>query len=89
MRRIYIVFERWLQFAELRGGYRSLDYPFGYIELNIDPATGNGEGTYIAAARIRWRTTEAEPYNSPGMVAMMVFSVLASVPTLPACWARR
>lgn len=52
---IHIVFERWLQFAELRGGYRSLDYPFSYIELNIDPATGRGEGTYIAAAKIRWK----------------------------------
>ena len=54
-RRIFIVFERWTQFAEYRGGYRSLDYPFGVIELNIDEATGKGEGTYIAAAQIRWR----------------------------------
>jgi hypothetical protein len=54
-RRIFIVFERWMQFAEVRGGYRSLDYPFGVIELFIDPATGKGEGTYIAAAKIRWK----------------------------------
>jgi len=54
-RRIFIVFERWTQFAELRGGYRSLDYPFGVIELTIDEKTGKGEGTYIAAAQIRWR----------------------------------
>jgi hypothetical protein len=53
-RRIFAVFERWTQFAELRGGYRSLDYPFGVIELYIDPRTGKGEGTYIAAAKIRW-----------------------------------
>ncbi len=52
--RIFVVFQRWTQFAELRGGYRSLDYPFGVIELFIDPATGKGEGTYIAAAKIRW-----------------------------------
>lgn len=52
-RRIFIVFERWTQFAELRGGYRSLDYPFGVIELFIDPQTGKGEGTYIAAASIK------------------------------------
>jgi hypothetical protein len=51
-RRIFIVFERWTRFAELRGGYRSLDYPFGVIELFIDERTGKGEGTYIAAARI-------------------------------------
>jgi hypothetical protein len=54
-RRIYVVFERWTRFAEARGGYRSLDYPFGYVEVDIDPATGKGEGTYIAAAKIRWK----------------------------------
>ena len=53
-RRIFIVFERWTQFAELRYGYRSVDYPFGVIELMINERTGRGEGTYIAAARIRW-----------------------------------
>ncbi len=53
-RRIFIVFQRWTQFAELRGGYRSLDYPFGVIEMYIDERTGKGEGTYIAADRIRW-----------------------------------
>ena len=53
--RIHVAFERWTQFAELRGGYRSLDYPFTYIELLIDPETGKGEGTYIAAAQIRWK----------------------------------
>ena len=63
-RRIFAVFERWTQFAELRGGYRSLNYPFGVIELYIDPRTGRGEGTYIAAAKIRWtndrRTGQAQ-----------------------------
>jgi hypothetical protein len=63
-RRIFIVFERWTQFAEVRGGYRSLDYPFGVIELMIDERTGKGEGTYIAAAKIRWtRNNEVEVEN--------------------------
>ncbi len=53
-RKIYVLFERWMEFAEIRGGYRSTDYPFGYLELLIDPASGKGEGTYIAAARVRW-----------------------------------
>lgn len=53
-RRLFIVFQRWTQFAELRYGYRSLDYPFGVIELVIDERTGKGEGTYIAAAHIDW-----------------------------------
>lgn len=51
-RRIFAVFERWTQIVELRGGYRSLDYPFGIIEIFVDPRTGKGSGTFIAAARI-------------------------------------
>jgi hypothetical protein len=54
-RRIFAVFDRWESFGELRGGYRSLDYPYGVIEMFIDPRSGRGEGTYIAAAKIRWR----------------------------------
>jgi hypothetical protein len=61
-RRIFIVFERWTQFAEYRGGYRSLDYPFGVIELTIDENTGKGEGTYIAAARIEWKKDKSGEY---------------------------
>jgi hypothetical protein len=53
--RIRAIFERWMSFTELRGGYRSVDYPFGYIELFIDPRTGKGEGTLIEAAQIRWK----------------------------------
>lgn len=49
-----------MQFAEVRGGYRSLDYPFGVIELYVDPRTGKGEGTYIAAAKIRWTYDEKQ-----------------------------
>jgi len=52
--RIFAVFERWKNIGELRGGYRSLDYPFGVIEMYIDPRTGKGEGTYVAAAKVRW-----------------------------------
>ena len=53
-RRIRALFERWIRFGEIRGGYRSVDYPFGYIELFVNPNTGRGEGTLIEAAQIRW-----------------------------------
>ena len=53
--RIRAVFRRWIGFGELRRGLRSVDYPFGYVEVRIDPRTGNGEGTIIPAARIRFR----------------------------------
>jgi hypothetical protein len=53
--RIFAVFRRWMNFGEIRGGYRSTDYPYGVIEMYVNPQTGKGEGTYIAAARINWR----------------------------------
>ena len=54
--RIRAIFARWLGFGELRGGYRSIDYPFSYIEIVIDPSTGKGDGTFIPAARVRYRS---------------------------------
>ena len=54
-RRIIAVLRRWMNFGEIRGGYRSTDYPYSVIELYIDPRTGKGEGTFSAAAKIRWR----------------------------------
>lgn len=62
-RRIFIVFERWLQFAEIRGGYRSVDYPFSVIEMFVDEKTGKGEGTFIPAARISWRVDKRTQQN--------------------------
>lgn len=62
-KRIRALFERWIRFSEIRGGYRSRDYPFGYIELFIDPKTGRGEGSLIEAAQIRWkRNKETDQY---------------------------
>ena len=63
-RRIFAVFRRWMNFGEIRGGYRSTDYPYGVIELFIDPRTGKGEGTFIAAARINWRTDKRTGQNT-------------------------
>ena len=53
--RIRAIFQRWLGFGELRNGYRSVDYPFGYVEIRVDPRTGQGDGMIIPAARIRFR----------------------------------
>ena len=68
--RIRAVFQRWIGFGELRRGLRSVDYPFGYVEIRIDPRTGRGDGTFIPAARIRFRgedTVEVEDFGTfPG-----------------------
>lgn len=59
--RVRAIFERWIGFGELRGGYRSVDYPFSYIEIFVDPRTGRGEGTFFPAAQIRYRTRDGQP----------------------------
>jgi hypothetical protein len=52
-RKITMLFERWLEFFELRYGTRSRDYPFTYIELFVNDK-GRLEGTMIPAARVRF-----------------------------------
>ena len=67
--RIRAIFERWMGFGELRRGLRSVDYPFGYVDIRIDQ-NGKGEGTFIPAAKIRFRgadTIEVEDFGTfPG-----------------------
>ena len=67
--RIRAVFRRWMGFGELRGGLRSVDYPFGYVEIRLD-RNGRGDGTFIPAARVRFRgkdTIEVEDFGTfPG-----------------------
>jgi len=65
-RRITVLYERWLQFFELRYGTRSQDYPIGYAEIFLD-RNGKGEGRLIPAARVRLKgenTWEVEDYGT-------------------------
>lgn len=66
---IRAVFKRWIGFGELRRGLRSVDYPFGYVEVRIG-SDGKGDGTIIPAARVRFRggtTVEVEDFGTfPG-----------------------
>jgi hypothetical protein len=64
-RKITVLYERWLQFFELRYGTRSRDYPIGYAEMYLD-SNGRGEGTLIPAARVRLKsgnTWEVEDFG--------------------------
>jgi hypothetical protein len=49
--RIVAAFERWQTFAEVRGGYRTQDYPYALLEIILD-SKGKGSGTFIAACKI-------------------------------------
>ncbi len=51
-RRIIAAFERWMGFWEVRGGYRSEDYPFSIIEIFFDEK-GRGTGTFIGLAQLK------------------------------------
>ena len=68
--RIRAVFKRWIGFGELRRGLRSADYPFGYVEVRLDAQKSSGDGTFIPAAKIRFRggdTVEVEDFGTfPG-----------------------
>ena len=61
-RKIMILFERWMNLYELRYGARSADYPFSYVELIVD-RNGRGEGTFIPAARVRFKNNQVEVEN--------------------------
>lgn len=63
--KLTVIYQRNLQFAELRYGTRSVDYPFGYAELFV--GRGDNEGMLIPAARIRLRggnTWEVEDFGT-------------------------
>jgi hypothetical protein len=65
-RKLTVFYERNVDFYELRYGARSQDYKFGYAELFLE-ASGNGQGTLIAAARIRLKggnTWEVEDFGT-------------------------
>ena len=67
--RIRAFFTRTIGFGELRRGLRSVDYPFGYVEIRLNQ-NGKGDGTIIPAAKIRFRgsdTIEVEDFGTfPG-----------------------
>jgi hypothetical protein len=63
--KLTVLYQRNIRFFELRYGTRSEDYKFGYAEIYLD-RSGNGQGTFIPAARVRLRdgnTWEVEDFG--------------------------
>ncbi|MCA1849610.1 MAG: hypothetical protein LC672_00810 [Acidobacteria bacterium] len=63
--KLTVLFQRNVNFFELRYGTRSADYRFGYAELYLGRKGGN-EGTLIPAAKVRLRdgnTWEVEDFG--------------------------
>jgi hypothetical protein len=64
--KLTVFYERNINFYELRYGTRSQDYPIGYAEIFLD-GKGSGQGTLIAAARVRLKagnTWEVEDFGT-------------------------
>lgn len=64
--KLTVLYQRDVNFFELRYGTRSSDYRFGYAEIFLD-RNGRGQGTLIGAARIRSRsgnTWEVEDFGT-------------------------
>ncbi|HJR09596.1 MAG TPA: hypothetical protein VJ842_20210 [Pyrinomonadaceae bacterium] len=62
--KIIVLYERNINFYELRSGSRSEDYKFGYAEIFL--RRRNSEGTFIPAAKVRLRdgnTWEVEDFG--------------------------
>jgi len=63
--KLTVLYQRNIQFFELRYGTRSQDYPVGYAEIFLD-RNGRGEGTLIPAAKVRLKdgnTWEVEDFG--------------------------
>jgi len=63
--RLIVLYERNINFFELRYGARSQNYRFGYAELFLG-GRSNGQGTFIPAAMVRLRdgnTWEVEDFG--------------------------
>lgn len=73
-RKLMILFERWIDIYERRYGVRSLDYPFGYVELIVD-RNGRGEGTFIPAARVRFNSRNEIEVENFGIYPARLYGV--------------
>lgn len=67
-RRLRLITDRWLSFAELYNSNRISDYNVGAIELNLTP-DGKGSGTVLPACRLtmnkKKKQVEIETYQNP------------------------
>lgn len=64
--KLTVIYQRNINFYELRYGTRSEDYRFGYAEIFLN-RNGSGEGTFISAAKVRLRdgnTWEVEDFGT-------------------------
>jgi hypothetical protein len=66
-RRVFLAFDRYIGFEEVRQQPRTVDYPFSLVELRLKKE-GQGEGKYSVATKISFdknkKVIELENYSS-------------------------
>ena len=76
-RRLRLVTDRTLAFAELYQGTRSRDYTVGAIELELTP-DGKGSGTVLPACKLtvnkKTQQVEIETYQNPWKLSNFIVS---------------
>jgi len=80
--KLTVFYERNVSFYELRYGTRSEDYPIGYAEIFLDPQ-GKGQGTLIAAARVRLKDGNTWEVEDFGTFPARLMGLRASGQVLP------
>jgi hypothetical protein len=82
-RRLRLVTDRTLAFAELYQGTRSRDYTVGAIELELTP-DGKGTGTVLPACKLtvnkKKQQVEIETYQNPWKLSNFIVSKDNSIP---------
>ncbi|HBB94344.1 MAG TPA: hypothetical protein DC054_03045 [Blastocatellia bacterium] len=75
--KLTVLWERNINFYELRYGTRSEDYRFGYAEMFLDQ-NGKGEGTFIPAARVNLRNGNTWEVEDFGVLPARLMGLRAS-----------
>jgi hypothetical protein len=73
-RLVRLMLDRPIAFRELANNTRSVDYPFTYLELNLDQA-GNGEGKMIVAAKVTLTGENSVEIESLGTQPIKILQV--------------
>lgn len=80
--KLTVFYERNVDFYELRYGARSQDYRIGYAEIFLD-REGKGQGTLIAAARVKLRDGDTWEVEDFGAFPAKLMGLRASGRVLP------
>ncbi len=73
-KRIHLVTARWMSFSELRRNERSTDYPYSWVELNLD-AEGTGQGKVFLAFKPKFTKDNTLEIESLGNQPLRLLNV--------------